>query len=259
MIMKEEWIKWRKVNSTLKNFEISNIELNNDGLIINIDNLEINYKIIFESIYSFRQCNESERWRTISSVQFDKGNFFSDCLFYEIKNSNYSKWIEEETFATVKAEEIFHFCIVTANDVVDILAYDEPQILVTYCDNNLDIKTDMRPIEKYFDIIKNAKSVYWLANYNGYNMFYDIELSDIDFKGFIVLDDENYNLILKSYEWCKADVNFIKGFEPNITGLSNFDWYYSKEFSSDMSQNKFIGNVYVDTINKILYFIYQTW
>ena len=43
MIMKEEWIKWRKVNSTLKNFEISNIELNNDGLMIHIDNMMLDF------------------------------------------------------------------------------------------------------------------------------------------------------------------------------------------------------------------------
>lgn len=89
-------------------------------------------KVIFNKIvYSYRKTVEVACSQTILYMQ---DNFKASCAegywIYEVKNSYYSKWLEEESLGVYVANEIKHFAFGTENEFIDVLSSYYPEIVV---------------------------------------------------------------------------------------------------------------------------------
>ena len=95
--------------------------------------LETEVTIVYrKQILSFRSCDESDRWKTVSDVLAGHGkDFFRNWLAYRVTASDYASWFARETFDSTTADEILHLAFVTANDAIDVLSLEEPDILLS--------------------------------------------------------------------------------------------------------------------------------
>ena len=121
---------------------------------------------------------------------------------------------------------------------------------------NLYVRNDIEPIRNYFTMLDNIEKAYWIS---GNDNVISLGPTDIYIKGFILLNKKNFNDIIFSYDWMETNIIFDKNFQPTITGFSDFKWYYSDKFSNDLSGINFMGNAYIDKINFIIYFDFNTF
>lgn len=128
--MNEIWNVWNFYHLEKCYFEFYRFSWNYDETIIELKDEEISIKLIFhtDDVLSFRQCDESDRLKTVAYVCENYGKHFLDKWpFYIIKNSNYIKWLNEEKYNTLYGEDVIkHLCIVTCNDIIDLLIFDYP-------------------------------------------------------------------------------------------------------------------------------------
>lgn len=116
--------------------------------------------------------------------------------------------------------------------------------------DTLEYRTDVEPIMSRFEIIQNIKNAYWKADFIGSSNFGP---SSYFLKGFVVLANDATEQIRTGFDFKEVDIFFEPGLDPSVTGFSEFDWYKSNEFTAQILTNKFIGKVYFDMTNGMIY------
>ena len=129
----EEWERWNASQLVADDYELKYLLQDRNGLKIVFAGLETEVTIVYrEQILSFRSCDESDRWKTVSDVLAGHGkDSFRHWLAYRVTASDYASWFAHETFDSTTADEILHLAFVTANDVIDVLSLAEPDILLS--------------------------------------------------------------------------------------------------------------------------------
>jgi len=117
--------------------------------------------------------------------------------------------------------------------------------------SEIEYRTDMQPITDRFPSLPAFKSCHWKANTIGRT---DFGPTNYWMNGFIVLENESFLKLLSDYIWKPVSVKFPRGIEPEITTLREFNWCYNEEFETLFKSQSFIGDVYLDTLNGVLYF-----
>lgn len=112
-------------------------------------------------------------------------------------------------------------------------------------------RTERSPIENRFPEIPDFIECYWKADTIGKTNFGP---TSYWMRGFVLLDDNALQKILSSYVWSAKSIAFPEGITPDITGKTDFDWHINTEFQRSVLQQRFVGCVYLDIINGILYF-----
>ena len=130
--MDEKWTAWNPVEIPEGKYELIRLEQNWDGLQLVFDDerykVEVTYK---EKFLAFRSCDEGDRWKTVSTVLADNdGKFFKNKLLFKVENSEYKKWFQSENYAKWDESDYEHHAFVTANDIIDVLAFGEPTVKV---------------------------------------------------------------------------------------------------------------------------------
>lgn len=130
--MDEVWEKWQFTDLNEEGFELYKFLWDWEELKIEIVNDNIILRLTFktEDVVSFRQSDEWDRLKTMNYVLGTYGSdYFVKWPFCIVKNSNYFKWLDDEKFNHLCIEGMIkHFCIVTLNDVVDLLVCEEPKL-----------------------------------------------------------------------------------------------------------------------------------
>ncbi len=106
---------------------------NSDGTKVVLDDEKTVVEIFFDGIPSLvRSAAEGIRMRTWSEVQLKYQNkfFFQNNFFYQVQNSYLSKWAREESCNFYEEEQLIHYCIVTSEEVIDILAAFKPTVKI---------------------------------------------------------------------------------------------------------------------------------
>ena len=116
---------------------------------------------------------------------------------------------------------------------------------------NMEYKVERDPIENRFPDIPDFIECYWKADTVGPTNFGP---TNYWMKGFLCLDENAFHNILADYEWNSVGISFPKGINPDITGKSDFDWHNNKDFQSMVLKQNFVGSIYLDTVNGVLYF-----
>lgn len=131
--MQEEWIKLIQYNIPEGQFIVTSFVQNSEGTKIILDNDEIAVEVFFDGIpVLLRNAIEGIRMRTWSEVQLkykDKFIFRNNFLF-EVKNSKLVQWSIEEGCGFYDESQLRHYCIVTGEEIIDVVATFEPVVKV---------------------------------------------------------------------------------------------------------------------------------
>lgn len=131
--MQEEWIRLEQGVIPEGQFIVESLIQDSDGTKVILDDEKNVVEIFFDGIPTLiRSTTEGIRMRTWSEVQLKYQNkfFFQKWFFYQVKNSKLSKWAIEESCDFYEEEQLNHYCIVTSEEVIDILAGFKPIIKV---------------------------------------------------------------------------------------------------------------------------------
>jgi len=127
--MQENWIRWNPSNAPKGEYIVTNFVQNADGVKIVLDDGENAVEIFFDGIPSIIRISvEGIRMRTWGEVQekYNDKYFFQNWFLYKVENSKLSKWGEEESCGFYEAVQLTHYCIVTGEEIIDVLAPFEP-------------------------------------------------------------------------------------------------------------------------------------
>lgn len=122
--------EWNPVQVPKESFELEAINYDNKGLLIRLESNQTVVTIHFSGVIEgFRTTDEGNRWKTISEIlsNHNKG-IFAGRIIFKVSESDFSKWIESESFTFIKKDDVTHYLIVTNNDLTDVLAYEDPII-----------------------------------------------------------------------------------------------------------------------------------
>ena len=132
--MSEEWTKMEEDIIPKGKFIATSLIQNSDGTTILLDDEENIVEVFFDGIPTFvRSTVEGARMRTWGEIQkkYQDKFFFQNWFLFYVENSKISKWIEEESCGFYEAEHLKHFCIVTSEEIIDIVASFNPIVKVS--------------------------------------------------------------------------------------------------------------------------------
>lgn len=132
--MQEEWIRLEQDVIPEGKYIVTCLIQNADGTKVVLDDEKTVVEISFDGIPSLvRSATEGIRMRTWSEVQLKYQNkfFFQNSFFYQVQNSKLSKWAREESCNFYEEEQLMHYCIVTSEEVIDILAGFKPTVKIS--------------------------------------------------------------------------------------------------------------------------------
>lgn len=133
--MEEIWKKWEPVANMAQKYYVDSIQDNIKGLnIILSDSKHDNsfLEILFNySVHGYRSTDESFRQKIFSDLEEKHiTEFYSKWTLFKVTNSEYLKWISDQSFSISESENLIHFVIMAADSIVDIVAAYEPQIKI---------------------------------------------------------------------------------------------------------------------------------
>ena len=132
--MQEEWIIIEDDKIPEGQYTVTTFVQNLEGTKIVLDD-EINIvEIFFDGVpFLLRICEEGVRMRTWGEVQFKYQDkfFFRNHFFYQVQNSALTKWTIEESCGFFNEEQLKHYCVVTSEEIIDIIASFEPIVTVS--------------------------------------------------------------------------------------------------------------------------------
>ncbi len=80
-----------------------------------------------DNVLSYRKTEESDRIKLIDEMQ--SAGVLGKKLIY-IENSDYINWIKEQNYiADFSKIRLRHFAILTSNDIIEVVDYEEPEVL----------------------------------------------------------------------------------------------------------------------------------
>ena len=141
--MKEEWIKIGQDKIPKGQFVVTSFVQNSEGTKVVLADEKNTVEIFFDGIPSMlRSATEGIRMRTWSEVQLKYNDkfIFENWFFFEIKRSKLIEWIIEESCNFYDGDKLNHFCIVTGEELIDIIASFEPVIKISKISNVLSFR-----------------------------------------------------------------------------------------------------------------------
>ena len=131
--MSEQWkpVQFKEISKKCGKVDYAKIIDDERGLRIKLifeNNLQIEF--VFEtSVISYNVCDEGRRLKTLDIILNQYGaDFFGACPVYMVENSNYLKWLHEESYDIISRYTIYHFVFLTSNEVIDVLATHSPKV-----------------------------------------------------------------------------------------------------------------------------------
>ena len=98
-------------------------------IILAVDQERLCCKVSFDCVHSLRMTDEGDLLKTLGEGLFQRLGIFI------VKNSSYYEWFNTQSCGIHECEEIKYFCLVTANEVVEVLASIEPEVIVVEKEN----------------------------------------------------------------------------------------------------------------------------
>ena len=115
----------------------------------------------------------------------------------------------------------------------------------------IEYRTDTEPLIKRFGENLDIGQCYWKVGVFG---GFAVGPTSYWMKGFMMIDEDNAQCLLEKYKFENVDLNFEEGIQPEVTGCSEFEWMYNEQFSNEILGVNYMGEVYLDCTNSILYF-----
>lgn len=115
----------------------------------------------------------------------------------------------------------------------------------------IDYRTDVQPIMDRFPMLQEIEQVYWKADTFGHIYFGP---TSYYMSGFAVLSDSAKEELENQYSFSEqAEPVLPEGIDCSITGFSAFEWYTDQDFTHDMLRAAFVGTIYYDRMNGVVF------
>ncbi len=134
--MTEQWERWDPMPGLLKKYYAEKVIETPNGFSLMLIGYEKNQEseILLDfgkSVKAYRNVYETFRDNLIIDLDEKYGTgFYGEWTFFKVKNSEYFNLIEKKFLGTSPNASFSHFCLILAESVIDIIAYDEPKITV---------------------------------------------------------------------------------------------------------------------------------
>ena len=135
--MLEKWIKWKPISCLNNKYYIESIKHDKNGFIIILEhcneyNQKKQIKIIFDGpIESYRYCDEHCRIELLEKLNGKYGaQFYLDWRYFIVENSEYLKWLEQESCTIVSCLEVKHYVFIDNDCILDVVVSFNPKIEV---------------------------------------------------------------------------------------------------------------------------------
>ena len=131
--MTEQWIRWEPISGLADKYEIESISDTFDRFTVILSDLkdeEKKVKVTFEgSVDAYRAVNESFRLKTFSELHEKYGvDFYGWWTFFKVADSEYLKWLSEQSYGISDAYSMIHFSFFGVETVLDVLTNYEPKV-----------------------------------------------------------------------------------------------------------------------------------
>jgi len=131
--IKEQWTRWNPANNLAKKYYLDSIFDNIAELKITL--LEENNKknkVIITFKYpasSYRETKKIFKDKLIYDLNQKYGkNFCDEWAFFKVDNSNYIKWLSEQSCGIYDDVPFVHYSLITTNSILDLIDQWEPKI-----------------------------------------------------------------------------------------------------------------------------------
>lgn len=124
----EQYLAWTPEEGVPQRLKLDYIHDGANGLEIALgDNLGSANRILIRfkanDIIGYRFTNDSYTWRS------DNGRTPKPtCSLNIVEGSEYIKWFKEETYNSINLDGATHYCILLAEECIDIASFDKPTI-----------------------------------------------------------------------------------------------------------------------------------
>lgn len=127
----ENWLKIYQDSAPGGQYIVTSFLQDTEGVKIVLDDERYVVEVIFDGVpLLIRSSPEGLRMRTWGEVQlrYQDKFFFRNWFFYKVESSELLEWAMEESCGFYSEVRLTHYCIVTSEEVIDILASFEPLI-----------------------------------------------------------------------------------------------------------------------------------
>lgn len=131
--MKEHWIRWEPAKHLAQKYYFKSIidQIDNFQVIL-FDAKNENKKVILQfhgNVGAYRSTIETFTYSTITKLDAEYGtSFYGDWTFFKVQSSDYLKWLSAQSCGISDDRKLTHFCILTVDCIIDIIASQEPDI-----------------------------------------------------------------------------------------------------------------------------------
>ena len=114
----------------------------------------------------------------------------------------------------------------------------------------IEYSENVNSIAFYFDKLQPIERVYFKSEQIG-----DGRLGPSSFRlvGFICISADKTHSISNSFDFKEKEPDFPEGISSNVTGKDNFSWQTSADFTKELLEGNFVGEVYLDFDNNMIY------
>ena len=129
-LLEEDWARWEPFTELKPAYDIINIQDDMDYLRILIHSTKCDQQleVVFDTDSAYRKTDETFRLNLINQLSEKYGDeFYVKWSFFKIENSNYMKWLSEQSNGYTGDLKLKHFVIMGIDSIVDIVAYEEPK------------------------------------------------------------------------------------------------------------------------------------
>ncbi|WP_374018193.1 hypothetical protein ABU162_29960 [Paenibacillus thiaminolyticus] len=119
------WLQWKPVEGLQSKYQLVKVTFDCDGLAIILASSETSSELFlqFKSPFSFRTTDEGKRLKLLNRLNEKFGDdFVRTSSLFMVYESEYLKWINDETYYMYENQNLYHFVILTDNEVLEILS-----------------------------------------------------------------------------------------------------------------------------------------
>lgn len=133
--MREEWMQWKPTEGLSTKYYIDSVVdmVSNFKIVLSNAKLEEEkVEIIFcDGVDAYTQVNESFRQKLLHEL-YKKSDRDSGengvWTFFKVKNSEYIRWLSEQSYGWSESRDFIHFSFITVDAVLDVITTYEPEI-----------------------------------------------------------------------------------------------------------------------------------
>ncbi len=131
--MQEKWSQWKPLDNLADRYYIESISVSIDGfkiLLVDAQKESKKVSVLFpHSVHAFRNTDETFRLLTIGYLDENYApKFYGDWTFFKVENSEYLKWLSEQSHGISDSYKVIHFSIITDDEILDLAASYEPTV-----------------------------------------------------------------------------------------------------------------------------------